>query len=56
MKKVVFSALTAALAVTLLIGSPAVADTKNNADTYRLLNLFGDVFERCGPNMWRSFG
>ncbi len=46
MKKVVFSALTAALAVTLLIGSPAVADTKNNADTYRLLNLFGDVFER----------
>ena len=46
MKKVFFSALTAALAVTLLIGSPAVADTKNNADTYRLLNLFGDVFER----------
>ena len=46
MKKVFFSALTAALAVTLLIGSPAAADTKNNADTYRLLNLFGDVFER----------
>ena len=46
MKKVFFSALTAALAVTLLIGFPAAADTKNNADTYRLLNLFGDVFER----------
>ncbi len=46
MKKVFFPALAAALAVTLLIGSPAAADTKNNADTYRLLNLFGDVFER----------
>ncbi len=46
MKKVFIPALTAALAVTLLIGSPAAADTKNNADTYRLLNLFGDVFER----------
>ena len=46
MKKVFIPALIAALAVTLLIGSPAAADTKNNADTYRLLNLFGDVFER----------
>ena len=46
MKKVFIPVLTAALAVTLLVGSPAAADTKNNADTYRLLNLFGDVFER----------
>ncbi len=39
-----------AAAVAALLLSPLVGDAaekqKNNADTYRLLNLFGDVFER----------
>ncbi|MBF0374561.1 MAG: S41 family peptidase [Alphaproteobacteria bacterium] len=30
----------------LATGTPAMALDKNNAETYRLLNLFGDVFER----------
>ncbi len=40
--------LLAALAAVVLATSPAGADEakENNADTYRLLNLFGDVFER----------
>lgn len=43
-----------ASAAVVLLGSPLLVagvafskeDKKNNADTYRLLNLFGDVFER----------
>ncbi|MBI5120171.1 MAG: PDZ domain-containing protein [Rhodospirillales bacterium] len=33
-------------AVMTLLTVPAFAQEKNQADTYRLLNLFGDVFER----------
>ncbi|MBF0269021.1 MAG: S41 family peptidase [Alphaproteobacteria bacterium] len=35
-----------ASAVIALMAAPAFAQEKNQADTYRLLNLFGDVFER----------
>ena len=39
--------LLAASAVALLVFPAQAAETKkNDADTYRLLNLFGDVFER----------
>ncbi len=41
--------LLAALAASFLVFSPALMaeeSSKNTAETYRLLNLFGDVFER----------
>ena len=40
--------VAAAVAALLLspLGGDAAEKQKNNADTYRLLNLFGDVFER----------
>lgn len=47
MKKQVYIAL--AVAISISIGSgvwAAEKNPKNTADTYRLLNLFGDVFER----------
>ena len=40
--------MAAAVAALLLspLGGDAAENQKNSADTYRLLNLFGDVFER----------
>ena len=40
--------MAAAVAALLLypLGGDAAEKQKNDADTYRLLNLFGDVFER----------
>ncbi len=38
--------LTAAMVGLAPLASSAAEDKKNGADTYRLLNLFGDVFER----------
>ena len=45
--KLTMAAITV-VAMTVLAPAPLdAADTpKNNTDTYRLLNLFGDVFER----------
>ncbi|WP_142849935.1 S41 family peptidase [Telmatospirillum sp. J64-1] len=40
------AASTTALLAFQTVSAPAVAANANNADTYRLLNLFGDVFER----------
>ena len=42
------SILTLAFATAFLLAIPAAgaAEKKKKADTYRLLNLFGDVFER----------
>jgi carboxyl-terminal processing protease len=43
------SILTLAIAAAFLLAIPAAtgaAEKKKAADTYRLLNLFGDVFER----------
>ena len=42
------SILTLAVAAAFLLTIPAAgaAEKKKEADTYRLLNLFGDVFER----------
>ena len=43
------SILTLVIAAAFLLTIPAAADAaekKKEADTYRLLNLFGDVFER----------
>ena len=49
----------AGVAVTLIATSPRIvldgarAQTAD-ADTYRKLSLFGDIFERFGLTMWRS--
>jgi hypothetical protein len=45
-----FAAVTAAL---LSAGTLATTQTTNNSDTYEQLRLFGDVFERSAPTMWR---
>src|SRR5262245_31264589 len=47
----------AAVAAALMYVSPlAFADTPNNADTYRQLNLFGDVFERVRSDYVQEVG
>ena len=46
----ILMAAAVAFLITPVFGTGAISaettDTKNNAETYRLLNLFGDVFER----------
>lgn len=44
MIKRIFAAV--AVAGLLALGSPAIAQQQNSSETYRQLNLFGDVFER----------
>src|SRR5215468_11048613 len=47
----------AVAAAALLYVSPlAFADTPKNADTYRQLNLFGDVFERVRSDYVQEIG
>jgi carboxyl-terminal processing protease len=47
MKKQIFVALTVAISLSIGAGAWAAEEkAKNAVDTYRLLNLFGDVFER----------